>query len=309
MTALLGNEKALKILEKSIKNGKVSHAYLFCGTDGVGKKLFALQFAKTLNCETIGITPCNRCNSCHKADKLLHPDIKLLTTETKQIKIDVIKEASSFIQSPPFEGRYRVIIIDDAHKMNPKAANALLKTLEEPAKGSVIILVTGFLKSLLPTIVSRCLKINFAPLKDSVIEEILLQNGYEADKIKDVLPFCNGSVQRGMDLLNKENLETVQLIKDFINNLPKKNFAQICSLADELVEKNREEIFFSVLTTQLRINMLNLASKNTLKNAEIISYISMLEKAINFAKLLRYNITRSFIIETLLISLKLREEL
>lgn len=309
MKELLGNEKAQKLLQKIIKNGKVSHAYLFCGPEGVGKKLFALNFAKTLNCETGGITPCNKCNSCNKASKMLHPDIRLLTTESKQIKIELIKEASSFILSPPFEGKYRVIIIDDAHKMNPKASNAVLKTLEEPAANSVIILVTGLIKNLLPTIVSRCLKINFAPLEESIIEKILLQDGYEPSKIKDVLPFCDGSVKKGEEFLSPENLETIELIKEFINDLTDKSFSQICNLAEEIVNKNKEEMFFSVLTAYINIHFVNIVAESGFRNRQIINYISMLEKAINFAKLLRYNITRSFIIETLLISIKLREEL
>lgn len=307
-TNLLGNKKALTLLQKSIKNQKVAHAYLFSGPEGVGKKLFALHFAKILNCEKKGISPCEVCNSCVKITKSLHPDIMVLMTEAKQIKIDTIKNLSSFIQSPPFEGSYKVAIIDDAHKMNPKAANALLKTLEEPSSSSVIILVTDLIKNLLPTIVSRCLKISFAPLNDEELSTILLEKGYNRESIKKILPFCNGSVQKGLNLLEPENSDFVSLVNDFSENLENKNFSQITSLADLIVEKNNEELFFQILVNFFRNRIVHLYLDERGVTPEIFGYINKLEKTINFAKLLRYNISRSFLIETLLISFRKCEE-
>lgn len=307
-TKLLGNQKAFTLLQKSIKNKKVSHAYLFSGPEGVGKKLFATHFAKTLNCEEKGILPCEACNSCIKISKSLHPDVKVVSTDGKQIKIDKIKELTNFIQSPPFEGQYKIVIIDDAHKMNPKASNALLKTLEEPASNSIIILVTELVKNLLPTIVSRCIKINFTKIEDDDLTKILIDKGYDIDSISKILPFCSGSVQKGITLLDPENKEFTELVKEFSENMTDRSFSQISRLVDTITEKNKEELFFHILITSLRNRLICMYDENTSFNSEIFFYINSLEKAINFAKLLRYNISRSFLIEALLISFKKCEE-
>lgn len=298
-----GNEKVLNILQKSLINKKVAHAYLFCGPEGVGKKLFATYFAKALNCEMKSNSPCESCNSCNKISKQIHPDVKIVNRETKQIKIEVIKEINSFIQSPPFEGNYKIVILDDAHKMNTNASNALLKTLEEPSANSVIILVTAYVKNLLPTIISRCVKINFAVLQQEAIKNILIEKGYEEEKIDVILPFCGGSVKRGMELLEADNFKIIEQLKSFITNCENKSFHEISFLAESITENNKEELFFSVLATLLREKMLHSLSTKEFPSCELFKAINNFEKSINFARFLRYNISRPFIIEALLISL------
>lgn len=308
MSQPFGNEKILKLLQKSIVNNKVAHGYLFCGTDGIGKKLFALHFAKMLNCEDSTNIPCEHCKQCTKISKGLHPDIKLIQTETKFIKIETIKELSIFSQSQPFEGKFKVAIIDDAHKMNLAASNALLKTLEEPSRHTIIILITSNPKSLLPTIASRSVKISFSPLNDETLTKILIDKGFAIEKIKEILPILQGSVKYSLNFLQKENFEMTTTIKNFIKTIDKMDFYQIAALADNVSQKNKEELLFFILSEYYRTKICNaVISKEENTSDEFFASLERFEKTINFARLLRYNINRSFLIETLLLSLKLCE--
>ncbi len=305
----VGNKKALSILQKSVKTNKVSHAYLFCGPEGVGKKLFALHFARILNCEKGDIMPCDTCGSCLKISKNVHPDVKIISTESKQIKIDMIKEGRTFLLSPPFEGPYKLLLIDDAHKMNKAASNALLKTLEEPPSNSVIILITAYAKNLLSTIISRCINITFSNLNDSELKQVLTGLGYQDDMISEIIPLSEGSPAKAIKLMDVENFKLTSSIKELIKNIDKKTFSDIFSFSENVVEKGREEVFFSIITELLHRNVMVLSSENVVNYEELSRAIINLEKAVNFAKLLRYNITRSFLVETFLISLKLCEDI
>ncbi|HLC16757.1 MAG TPA: DNA polymerase III subunit delta' [Thermodesulfovibrionia bacterium] len=168
---LLGQNKALEILSGTIAHGRVAHAWLFEGEKGIGKYLTARQFAKALNCVS-GTTgtlaepdSCDRCHSCIKIEKQNHPDVLEIQPEDGgQIKVETIRGLEEFFAFKPFEGKYKVVLIDDADRMNPSAANAFLKTLEEPPRQSVIVLVSNRLQALLETIVSRCQRVHFTPL-------------------------------------------------------------------------------------------------------------------------------------------------
>ncbi|MBI5055823.1 MAG: DNA polymerase III subunit delta' [Nitrospirae bacterium] len=198
---IIGQEKALGILRGCIEKNRIPHALLFAGDEGIGKRLTAINFAKALNCqgkehraksvEETGLdfgffppetqavntdpqspTPnplldsCDTCPSCVKIDKGIHPDFFLIETEGDgdQIKIEAVRQLEEALSYKPYEGSYKVAIVDNADKMNSSAANAFLSTLESPPSQSIIILVSSKPDRLLPTIRSRCQRINFAPL-------------------------------------------------------------------------------------------------------------------------------------------------
>jgi DNA polymerase III subunit delta' len=173
---LKGQDSAVSHLKSSLKNNRISHAYIFSGPDGVGKRLAALSFAKALNCDSAGSgEPCDQCASCKKIDSSTHPDIFILKPEEEgaSIKIEDIRALIKDVYLKPFEARKKVYIIESAEYMKHEAANALLKTLEEPPADSVIILLAENIKSLFHTIVSRCQVVKFFPLKLKEVEEIL----------------------------------------------------------------------------------------------------------------------------------------
>ncbi|GAK53556.1 DNA polymerase III, delta prime subunit [Candidatus Moduliflexus flocculans] len=170
---IIGQENAIKILQRALRHQRVPQAYLFAGDDGVGKKLTALTLAKALNCKELQDDACERCGSCHKINIASHPDVRLIEPDGQFIKIDQIRDMQKDAGLKPFEGRRKVYIIDQADTMRAEAANALLKTLEEPTADCVIILVTANVYALLPTVLSRCQFVRFTALGVDKLAELL----------------------------------------------------------------------------------------------------------------------------------------
>jgi len=173
---IIGHNLQIQSLKRAFDLKRVSHSYLFHGPDGVGKKLVALEFAKLVNClkkESRIEEPACECNSCKKIDKGIHPDVFLIGYKgVKDIKVDQIREeVEERLYFKPFEGRFKVAIVDEAQRMNTSAQNAFLKTLEEPPIDSIIILNTSQPQSLLPTIRSRCQMISFDAIPEEIIKE------------------------------------------------------------------------------------------------------------------------------------------
>ena len=185
-----------------LANGRVPGALLFAGEGGVGKKLFAVELARALNClRPRGVEACGACRACERAGKFNypspddkeghrrvvwseHPDVGQLIPYHRSVLVDAARDLERETNFRPYEGRVRVFIIDDADRMNDAAANALLKTLEEPPATSRLVLVTSRPAALLPTIRSRCQTVRFAPLSPDEIESHLvsrkLRSGEEA---------------------------------------------------------------------------------------------------------------------------------
>ena len=174
---LIGHERPTAILKASILHDRVAHAYLFFGEDGIGKRLAALRFAQAINCETDygpeGPDACGACRSCRQIEARTHPDFLLIEPDQEQanpqIKIEQIRELEQQLVYHPLVGRRKVCLIDEADRMTPGAANALLKTLEEPPDHSLLLLITSRPSALLATVRSRCQGIRFvAPARADV---------------------------------------------------------------------------------------------------------------------------------------------
>ena len=145
---------------------KVSHAYLFGGESGSGKKMMASLFAMTLQCEKHGVEPCMECPSCKKAQSQNHPDIIYVKHEKPNtISIDEIREQLiNDVMIKPYSSPYKIYIIDEAQKLTLQAQNALLKILEEPPDYGVFLILTANAEKLLATIRSRCAELKLSPL-------------------------------------------------------------------------------------------------------------------------------------------------
>ena len=178
--AIVGHDWAVQLLSAAIKNGRIGHAYLITGPGQIGKTTLARTFAQALNCEEpLAERPCGRCRSCRLIAEDRHPDVHLLLPEvsgrgTPQIKVDQIRDLQHQLQLSTLEGRYRVAILKQFDAANASAANAFLKTLEEPPPSVVLLLTAADADSLLPTISSRCRTINLRPLGSDVIEQSLM---------------------------------------------------------------------------------------------------------------------------------------
>ena len=173
---VLGHEEILKHLQNAAAMEQVSHSYIFAGEKGSGKKLLAKLFAMTLQCEEHGKEPCLHCSSCKKAMNRNHPDIIYINHEKPaSIGIEDIREQLiGDVAINPYKGPYKIYIVDEAEKLTVQAQNALLKTIEEPPAYAVILLLVNNEGALLPTISSRCVTLNFKPVRDEVIKKYLI---------------------------------------------------------------------------------------------------------------------------------------
>jgi DNA polymerase III subunit delta' len=190
-----GQEKIINYLQNSISNDSVGHAYLFVGPSQVGKMTLALDFARALSCSSQN-APCGTCRTCQRIEESKYPDVVIINKnagrESKnrkkntEISIDLVRE---FLQKSsslhPYEGKYKIFIIDDCDLMSSEAANCLLKTLEEPPPHVIIILLTSEEMRLLPTVVSRCQRFELKPIPLKETETILLCiNDISEEKIR-----------------------------------------------------------------------------------------------------------------------------
>jgi DNA polymerase-3 subunit delta' len=182
--SVLGQSQPKKILTNALQNSSVAHAYLFYGQEGVGKKKLAIALAKALNCtNTDSDGACDECGSCLKIERRTHPDFFYLepvknspTSREAVIKIEEIRELQKKLAYLPYEGKTKVVVIDSAELMNLQAANSFLKTLEEPPSATVLILVSSNPQRLLPTLLSRCQRIQFHRLSLSDTRTIIQSN-------------------------------------------------------------------------------------------------------------------------------------
>ena len=169
VNSLIGNSKIKEYLTNVALNNQNLHSYIFAGPEGIGKKLFAMNFAKMLLCLSDN-KPCNNCKSCISFDGGNHTDFMLINAEDgKSIKIEQIRVMQEKIVEKPILSARKVYIINDAELMTKEAQNCLLKTLEEPPEYVIIILIVSNESKLLNTVKSRCVKIEFSKLSNEEI--------------------------------------------------------------------------------------------------------------------------------------------
>ena len=201
-----GHPMVLEYLSNVLKNGPVGHAYLFYGPDGVGKQTIAHRFSMALLCDQL--TPsgdaCGQCDSCRRFNHEAHPNFQLLAKEGKQsYKIEQLRELQSNVALGAIHGSRRVYLIPEAESMLPSSANAILKTLEEPSKGVVFILVSSNWLALLPTIISRCQQVRFGRLPTTTVKTILQSRTTLSEpELLLLAQISEGSAGKGMGLAN-----------------------------------------------------------------------------------------------------------
>lgn len=203
---LVGQDEAVRRLVSLCARDHVPHALLFEGPESVGKMTAARLLAQVLLChapEREPGTACGACPACIKVETGNHADLHVVTTEERAIKIAGIRDAERVLRLKPVEGARKVLLIEDAHRMNPQAQNALLKTLEEPPGASHIILTTARMRAILPTVVSRCQRVPFHPVPTARIAEIVAATrGISEDRAQLAAALAAGSLGKAqaMDL-------------------------------------------------------------------------------------------------------------
>ena len=210
---ILGNEQIIEHLQNAIRMGKVSHAYILNAPVSSGKMMIAEAFAATLQCEKKGTEPCMECHSCKQAASHNHPDIIYVRHEKPNtIGVDDIRvQINQDIAVKPYSSPYKIYIVDEAEKMNVQAQNALLKTIEEPPAYGVILLLTTNADAFLPTILSRCIRLDLKPVADDKIKDFLMKTcgvvDYQADICVD---FSQGIVGRAVTLASSAHFNEIK---------------------------------------------------------------------------------------------------
>jgi len=210
---IIGQEVAINILERAIEKSRYSHAYLFAGPGGVGKRTTAIAFAKALNCRSSYLNGCDHCDSCRKIENGIHPDVETISPREGglTISIDQIRKLQRRVSYKPLEGREKVYIIDDAASATEDAANCLLKTLEEPPPQVVLILITENIYRLLPTVRSRCQLILFRQVARTLIEK-MLRDEYQMspEEARSLAWLSSGSIGRALSYREKKVPDLVE---------------------------------------------------------------------------------------------------
>ncbi|WP_373483139.1 DNA polymerase III subunit delta' [Acetobacterium sp.] len=205
-----GHQTITNHLEKEIMTKEVSHAYLFSGIDGIGKKKTAREFAKALLCQDQTDKGCGHCPVCTQIDHENYPDVKIIGPKAGEasIKISQVREMISELSIKPYSGNWRINIIDGAERMTPEAQNSLLKSLEEPLSYNIFILITSHPQTILPTIRSRCQSYYFQPLNIVDMEAIILQEAeFEETAVVEVVQASGGSPGMALYLLNNSEIQ------------------------------------------------------------------------------------------------------
>lgn len=292
---LVGNNHIKEVLRRLIARKRVPHSLLLAGANGVGKKQFALELAKTAVCQNPkNHEACDACPSCRRAGKINlpkaddrdafkrvifteHPDIGLVIPYNKNILVDAVRDLEAEANFRPYEAAARFFIIDDADKMNDSASNALLKTLEEPAATSYIFLITARPDALLATIRSRCQTLRFAPLATKEIENHLLKTKQCApDDAALLAKISDGKLGHAQKTdLGKFREQRDQMLKVLESILIKVNRAELLRIAEEMNDaKNKDDYETRLEILQTLIHdvwtIKNKADEKILVNIDII---------------------------------------
>lgn len=211
---IIGNERIIKRLKLAIENKRLSHAYIFDGARGMGKGIMANTFAKALNCEEGGTSPCGKCISCQTFESGNNPDIIYVRKNEgdREIKVDTIRNLiNKSVDIKPYRNRYKVFIIENADTMNIAAQNAFLKTLEEPPEYAVFLLLAENYNKLLVTILSRCQRFSMQIVPTEEITKYIVnsQGLREADARVAAL-YSRGSIGRAMELAASEEFNALR---------------------------------------------------------------------------------------------------
>ncbi len=231
---MIGHKKQWEFLKKKLELNQLSHAYLFTGSDGIGKKTFGIELVKLLNCLSGSNKPCQKCANCQMIEKNAFPDLLIVKSvnstssiknEKDSLEIDIAqaRDAQKFLSYKSYFGLYKAVIIDNAERMNQEAQSCFLKTLEEPKGKTLLILISSKPDILLPTIFSRCQILKFSKPKD------LPENSEKANKQKEILKDLLGVINsdfaekfkyvKSLDFDKQDPREILEILQRYLREL------------------------------------------------------------------------------------------
>ncbi len=258
---IAGHAANIATIKKVLASGRVAHAYLFSGPEGVGKKKVATAFIEALFCgKTEG---CGDCLSCRKIASGNHPDIHLLEPDGQFIKVDQVRALQKDLAYRPYEALRKACIIDGADRFNLSSGNSLLKTLEEPPGNAILILLAATVDAVLPTIRSRCQQISFSGVPVGEITDFLATTGIDAETARVAASLAQGSISRGLSLSRDEIMTERATIISSACNLSMNSMLDLFAFGEQF-DKDREKTLrtLEILTSFWR-DMLLLRSEST----------------------------------------------
>lgn len=321
---IIGHERIKEYFQNAITMDKVSHAYILNGADKSGKMLLAEAFAAALQCEKGQASACGECHSCKQAAGRNQPDIIYVSHEKPNTLgvDDIRKQVNDDIVLKPYSSRYKVYIIDEAEKMNVQAQNALLKTIEEPPAYAVIILLTTNADGFLPTILSRCVRLDLKAVPDKEIRRFLMEEKQVPDYQADIcVAFAQGNVGKAIQLAGSDNFnEMKNSALQLIKRLDDIDLYEMTQAIKQITEYKLEITdYFDIMLIWYRDVLLYKATADAnklvfqdevysiKKEASRCSYEGMenIIEALDKAKIrLRANVNFELVIELLLLTIK-----
>ncbi|QUH29380.1 DNA polymerase III subunit [Vallitalea guaymasensis] len=321
---IVGHNEIINHLQSAIKTNKISHAYIIDGEKGIGKKLIANTFAKTLQCQKKGISPCDECISCRTFDSLNNPDV-IYVEQTKKTGIgvdDIREQINQDINIKPYQHPYKIYIVDNADTMTEQAQNALLKTIEEPPSYVMILLLSNNINKFLITILSRCVVLKLKPIMPDKVMNYVIEKLQISDYRSELITsFAQGIIGKAKELASSTEFfdmrESMIKIVDIIINGDDYQLLEVSQKFEDY--KDDIQDFLDLLMTWFRdllivkkINdemyIINRDKYRTLlKQAQVLSYnrISIMIENINKAKnLLKQNANFRLVIEMMILQTK-----
>jgi DNA polymerase-3 subunit delta' len=212
---ILGHEPQKDLLRRALAADRLSHAYLFEGPEGIGKRLMALALARAIFCHNGN--GCGDCPACRKVDHNNHPDLHLVEPDGASIKIEQVRALQKELSYRPLEAPRKICLIDGAEKLNLAAGNALLKTLEEPSKDTLLLLMTAMPDKVLATIRSRCQRLPFYHIPGKKLMEVLREQlGIDDIQAHILASLANGSFKKALgkdrDLFVERRRELLKML-------------------------------------------------------------------------------------------------
>ncbi len=268
---LIGNEKVKKLLIKIIKTNQLNHSYMFIGPSGIGKTLFAKEFAKMILCQNQD-EKCNNCKSCIELENNNNPDFILIEPDDGKIKIEQIRQLQKTILEKPIISNKKVYVIKDADTMTKEAGNSLLKTLEEPPQYITIILIGTNEGMFLNTIKSRCTKILFNKIEDEKLK-MFLEKEHNIKNVKEsMLKTFDGSIEKALIINGK--IDIYNKIEEVFSNIENINLIEAMNQLNCIYEE--KESIYDILD-YINIILFSISKNNTY----YIKYINAVEVAKN----------------------------
>jgi len=304
-TSLIGHEHAISALARMLNSGRMAHAYLFRGPDGVGKKRCADLVAAWVNCRNPDENgACGVCPSCRKCLSGNHPDLVNLAPVNGSIKIDPVRELCRSLSYPPYESGHRVVVIEDIHTMTEAAANSLLKTLEEPPEQNLLILTAEASRELLQTVVSRCQVITFHGLSVEQTIQVLRtqQPGIGAEEAALLAGLSGGCPGTARTLQNRALTQQYRKLIDWLDQpQPSTDDVSTALAFGEQLAAMKEDLplFLGLLRMWIRDRLQELPGK-----AGAYQWYRRLEHVDRAERQLVRNCNRTLVCEVLLFNLQ-----